>query len=73
MQQNKRVQGQVLEAMNLYDCAIANAAENRYIQEESLANERAALFYLELGKTKIAKTYMTEVTMVTLNGERSLK
>ncbi|MEH1924523.1 trifunctional serine/threonine-protein kinase/ATP-binding protein/sensor histidine kinase [Nostoc sp.] len=55
-----RVQGQVLEAMNLYDCAIANAAENGYIQEESLANERAALFYLELGKTKIAKTYMTE-------------
>lgn len=46
--------------MNLYDRALAGASENSYIQEESLANERAALFYLELGKTKIAKTYMTE-------------
>ncbi|GAA6622631.1 ATP-binding protein [Scytonema sp. NUACC26] len=55
-----RVQGQVLEAMHLYDRAIAGASENSYIQEESLANKRAALFYLELGKTKIAKTYMTE-------------
>ncbi|OUL37763.1 serine/threonine protein kinase [Nostoc sp. T09] len=55
-----RVQEQVLVAMNLYDCAIAGAGENGYIQEESLANERTALFYLDLGKTKIAKTYMTE-------------
>ncbi|MDZ8186310.1 MAG: ATP-binding sensor histidine kinase [Nostoc sp. ChiSLP02] len=55
-----RIKGQILEAINLYDSAITNAAENGYIQEESLANERAALFYLELGKTKIAKTYMTE-------------
>ncbi|MBD2209952.1 AAA family ATPase [Nostoc linckia FACHB-104] len=55
-----RVQGQVLAAINLYDIAITGASENSYIQEESLANERAALFYLELGKTKIAKTYMTE-------------
>ncbi|MBU7586941.1 MAG: AAA family ATPase [Nostoc sp. TH1S01] len=55
-----RRQGQVLTAMDFYDCAISNAAENGYIQEESLANEIAALFYLELGKTKIAKTYMTE-------------
>ncbi|BAY27335.1 multi-sensor signal transduction multi-kinase [Calothrix sp. NIES-2100] len=55
-----RVQGEVLAAMNLYDSAIAGAGENGYIQEESLANERAALFYLDLGKTKIAKTYMTE-------------
>ncbi|MBD2439659.1 AAA family ATPase [Nostoc sp. FACHB-110] len=55
-----RIHGQILVAMNLYDCAIANAHENGYIQEAALANERAALFYLELGKTKIAKTYMTE-------------
>ncbi|BAY63359.1 multi-sensor signal transduction multi-kinase [Calothrix brevissima NIES-22] len=55
-----RIQGQILAAMDLYDAAIFGAGENGYIQEESLANERAAIFYLDLGKNKIAKTYMTE-------------
>ncbi|MBE9224226.1 AAA family ATPase [Phormidium sp. LEGE 05292] len=55
-----RVLGQILEAMELYDRAIAGAKEQGYIQEEALANELAAEFYLVLGKTQVAKTYMTE-------------
>ncbi|MBF2063739.1 MAG: AAA family ATPase [Calothrix sp. C42_A2020_038] len=55
-----KVLGHNYEAMNYYDKAIAGAAQNDYIQEESLANERAALFYLDIGKNKIAKTYMTD-------------
>ncbi|BAY11528.1 trifunctional serine/threonine-protein kinase/ATP-binding protein/sensor histidine kinase [Calothrix sp. NIES-2098] len=52
--------GEYLEAMDYYDRAIAGAAENGYIQEEALANERAAELYLSLGKKKIAQLYMTE-------------
>ncbi len=55
-----RVLGQKLEAMELYDKAIAGAKENEYIQEEALANELAAKFYLEFGRKKVAQTYMIE-------------
>ncbi len=55
-----RVLGQNHQAMDFYDKAIAGAVENGYVQEEALANERAALFYLAIGKQKIAKTYMTD-------------
>ncbi len=55
-----RVSGKTHQAMDYYDRAIQGAAENGYIQEEALANERAAEFYLHLGKQKIAKTYMIE-------------
>jgi predicted ATPase/signal transduction histidine kinase len=55
-----KIQGEILEAIYLYDTTITLAAENGYIQDEALANERAAIFYIELGKTKIAKVYMTE-------------
>ncbi|MDZ8189858.1 MAG: AAA family ATPase [Nostoc sp. ChiSLP02] len=55
-----RVLGKVQVAMDLYDSAIVGAKKNGYIQEEALANELAAKFYLDLGKEKIAKTYMTE-------------
>ncbi|MEM9002802.1 MAG: PAS domain-containing protein [Cyanobacteria bacterium P01_F01_bin.86] len=53
-----RVLGQQLDALELYDCAIAGAKENGYIQEEALANELAAKFYLNWGKEKIATVYM---------------
>ena len=53
-----RVLGQKIEAIELYDRAIAGAKENEYIQEEALANELAAKFYLEWGKDKIACIYM---------------
>ncbi len=55
-----RIHGQDLEAMELYDRAIASASENGFIQNESLANELAAKFYLEWGKEKIAQVYLTD-------------
>ncbi|MEL7035526.1 MAG: AAA family ATPase [Cyanobacteria bacterium J06592_8] len=55
-----RVLGQNLEAMELYDQAILSAKENEYIQEEALANELTAKFYLSLGRDKVAQTYMIE-------------
>ncbi|MEL7039269.1 MAG: ATP-binding protein [Cyanobacteria bacterium J06592_8] len=55
-----RVLGHKLEAIELFDKAIAGAKENEYIQEEALANELAAKFYLDWGKEKIAQTYMIE-------------
>ncbi len=55
-----RVLGQFLEAEELYEQAIAGAAENEYIQEEALAYELAAKHYLARGREKIAQTYMKE-------------
>ncbi|MEG4076383.1 AAA family ATPase, partial [Microcoleus sp. Pol14C2] len=55
-----RVLGNKAEAIDCYDCAIAGAKENEYIQEEALANELAAKFYLDWGKEKIAAGYMQE-------------
>ncbi|MEZ2301276.1 MAG: AAA family ATPase [Microcoleus sp.] len=55
-----RVLGEKDRAMNYYDRAIHNAAAQGYIQEEALANELAAEYYLSLGREKVAKTYMTD-------------
>ena len=44
----------------MYDKAIALAKENEYINEEALAHELAAKFYLEWGKEKIAKPYLID-------------
>ncbi|PZV12994.1 MAG: hypothetical protein DCF20_16620 [Pseudanabaena sp.] len=55
-----RVLGRNYEAGDWYDRAISGAKENGYIQEEALANELAAKFYLEWGKEKIAQVYMLE-------------
>ncbi len=55
-----RVLGQKLEAMEYYDRAIQGAREQGYIQEEALANELAAEFYLAWGREKVAQTYLTE-------------
>ncbi|HLO48477.1 MAG TPA: AAA family ATPase, partial [Kamptonema sp.] len=51
--------GQKAEAIELFDRAIALAKANEYIQEEALANELAANFYLDWGKQRIAGEYMT--------------
>ncbi|MBE9226544.1 AAA family ATPase [Phormidium sp. LEGE 05292] len=59
-----RVLGEVLAAMECYDAAIQGAKEQRYKQEEAIANELAAEFYLALGRERIAKTYMTEAYYV---------
>ncbi|MBW4682758.1 MAG: AAA family ATPase [Microcoleus vaginatus WJT46-NPBG5] len=55
-----RVLGNKAEAIEHYDRAIAGSKENKYINEEALANELAAKFYLDWGKEKIAQTYMIE-------------
>ncbi|XZN92788.1 MAG: PAS domain S-box protein [Microcoleus sp.] len=55
-----RVGEQYKEAIELYDRAIALAQKNKYIQEEALANELAAKFYLDWGKEKVAAGYMQE-------------
>ncbi|MEM1170309.1 MAG: AAA family ATPase [Cyanobacteria bacterium P01_H01_bin.35] len=55
-----RVLGEKWQASELYDKAISLAQENEYIQEEALANELAAKFYLNCGKEKIACIYMQE-------------
>ncbi|BAZ50722.1 two-component hybrid sensor and regulator [Nostoc sp. NIES-4103] len=55
-----RILGQKIEAIELYDRSISLAKENGYIQEQAIANEVAAKFYLEWGKEKIAQAYMQE-------------
>ncbi|MEH2348554.1 MAG: AAA family ATPase [Nostoc sp.] len=58
--ERERVQGNKAEAIDLYDRAIALAKEHGYIQEEALANELAAKFYLNWGKERVAGEYMTQ-------------
>ena len=48
------------KAIGFYEQAIAGAKENQYLQEEALANELAAIFYLKKGETDTARKYMTE-------------
>ncbi|MHC0063492.1 trifunctional serine/threonine-protein kinase/ATP-binding protein/sensor histidine kinase [Nostoc sp. UIC 10890] len=55
-----RIGSQYLEAMELYDRAIFLAKKHEYINEEALAQELTAKFYLEWGKHKIAQTYLTD-------------
>ncbi|MBF2007071.1 MAG: AAA family ATPase [Chlorogloeopsis fritschii C42_A2020_084] len=55
-----RVLGQPLVAMEYYDRAIGGARQQGYIQEEALAYELAAEFYLSLGRKEIAQTYMAK-------------
>ncbi|MEH2191503.1 MAG: AAA family ATPase [Nostoc sp.] len=53
-----RVLGAKAEAIEYYDRAIAQAKENEYVNEEAIANELAAKFYLEWGKERIAQEYL---------------
>jgi PAS domain S-box-containing protein len=55
-----RVSGQVLEAEEFYEKAMQGASENGYVQEEALAYELTAKFYLSRGRGKIAQTYLKE-------------
>ena len=50
--------GQKLEAIEHYDRAIQGAKENQYVQEEALAHELAAKFYLNWGKEQAAVGYL---------------
>jgi len=58
--EHARVLGHIAQAIDYYDKAIAGARDNEYINEEALANELAAKFYLEWNKKNIAKDYMHE-------------
>ncbi|MFK8186213.1 MAG: AAA family ATPase [Phormidesmis sp.] len=53
-----RVLNQKGTAIELYDQAIASARVNAYVQEEALANELAAQFYLAWDKEEIAASYL---------------
>ncbi|WP_442921810.1 ATP-binding protein [Microcoleus sp. ARI1-A5] len=55
-----RIFGKKAEAMELYDRAIAGAKANDSWNEEALACELAAKFYLSLGREKIARVYMID-------------
>ena len=55
-----RLNGDLINAINFYDRAIAGAKENDYIQEEALANELFAKFYMDWGKEKYAALHMQE-------------
>ncbi|MEG4294596.1 serine/threonine-protein kinase PknK, partial [Microcoleus sp. C2C3] len=55
-----RVLGINWQALELYERAIQLAKKNHLLNEEALANELAAKFYIERGKEKIAQTYMIE-------------
>jgi PAS domain S-box-containing protein len=55
-----RVLGDKTEAIEYYDLAIAGAKDNAYLNEEALANELAAKFYLDWGKQKVAAGYMQD-------------
>ncbi|MBW4427045.1 MAG: AAA family ATPase [Nostoc desertorum CM1-VF14] len=55
-----RVLGQLLEAEEFYEQAITGARDNKYLQEEALAYELAAKFYLSRGREKFAQTYIKE-------------
>ena len=55
-----RMDGRMLEAMDHYDSAIQSAHEHGFIQNEALANERAAQFFFARGSEKIARTYLRD-------------
>jgi predicted ATPase/signal transduction histidine kinase/GAF domain-containing protein len=53
-----RISGRQLEAIDLYEKAIESAKENQFIQNEALANELTAKFWLSQGKEKYAKLHI---------------
>lgn len=53
----KRLQEDWIDAVPLYDRAIAEAHKNRFVQWEALANEKASLFWKELGNGHLAQIY----------------
>lgn len=55
-----RVQGKNDLAEDYYDKAVELANVNNHINDEAMANEAAAKFYLGIGKSKIAQAYMAD-------------
>ena len=55
-----RVLKEYPQAIKNYDRAIKLAKNNQYLNEQALAQELAAKFYLEWGKATIARTYLID-------------
>jgi GAF domain-containing protein len=55
-----RIEGRILEAMDLYEQAIRSAHANGFIQNEALAAELASRFYVARGFEKIGHTYLRD-------------
>ena len=55
-----RVENRDLDAMRLYEEAIRAARENGFVQNEGLANELAAQFYLKRGIERVAHSYLRD-------------
>ncbi|MBD2742187.1 ATP-binding protein [Coleofasciculus sp. FACHB-1120] len=55
-----RINGKDEEALDLYEKSINSARENDYIQNEAIANELAAKFFLGKGYTVLAKAHIME-------------
>ena len=53
-------QKQYWEAMELYDKSIASAREFAFLNNSTLALERAGIFYEEIGKPVISEAYLVE-------------
>jgi PAS domain S-box-containing protein len=53
-----RLEGRAFDAMQLYEQAIQSAHENGFVQNEAVAYEVAARFYLTRGFKMIAHTYL---------------
>jgi len=58
--ERQQVLGYKADALEMYDRAISLAKENQFLNEEALANELAAKFYLAWDKEKFAQLYMIE-------------
>lgn len=52
-----RIDGKPMDAMHLYDEAVAAARAGNFIQWEGVANERAHGFWLECGNERLAHVY----------------
>ncbi len=55
-----RLEDRDLDAMRLYEKAIREARENGFVQNEGIANELAAQFYLKRGIEKMAQSCLRE-------------
>ena len=55
-----RLEGRDLDAMRLYEESIRAARENGFVQNEGIANELAAQFYLKRGIEKVAHSYIRD-------------
>lgn len=58
--EKSRIIGNNRKAIEFYDRAISLAQKNRFQQDEAIANELAAKFWLRNGNNKIAKVYINE-------------